>query len=623
MDFTGLQNYWGHTLDGYGYTMDNLALRTNVTRNFGLTTNSVSIGYDNIGQLTSWIGKEASGSLRFNEDLGFGFDAAGNLLNRTNGGLFQSFTVDSANQLTNINRTGTLTLNGSLPAPALGVSVNGLPAQTNSDFTFAQTNMTLTNGQNTFVILATNAYGVKATNNFSLNSPINTALQYDANGNLTNDGAMSLIFDAENRLTNVNVAGQWKVEFVFDGLGRRRLERDYFWLSGNWLRTNETRLLYDGSLPIQERDSNNAVQLTLVRGLDLSGSLGRAGGIGGLLARMDATNAVLFYHADGIGNVTALMDGNQNVVGRYLYDPFGRELGQWGPMANVNEMQFSSMPVQRQSGLVLYAFRDGYDPRIQRWIQRDPIGEAGGINLYGFVGNSPLNAVDPQGLDALGTLSAAINRVQDPLGLGQLADNARQWLSQNASLVGQGLYDYAMGDNLGKYDQNTKGALDAQLGLVDIDAHNNILRDSAGLAAAAIATIAEGAAEQYVAGKALEGTGGNCPTGPPPPAETTDLYRAVGVREFNDVMANQAFKAGGNSLEARQFATTLEEALKYADTDPTKVAILKATVPTDILSKLEFSKSIDPHIFKNGVFTVQPEVQPLFNQSIQSIKHAY
>ena len=104
---------------------------------------------------------------------------------------------------------------------------------------------------------------------------------------------------------------------------------------------------------------------------------------------------------------------------------------------------------------------------------------------------------------------------------------------------------------------------------------------------------------------------------------TTDLYRAVGVREFTNVMANQAFTAGGNSLEARQFATTLEEALNYADTDPSKVAILKATVPTDILPQLEFSNSIDPHIFQNGVFTVQPGVQPLFNQSIQSITHVY
>src|SRR5665213_983133 len=39
-----------------------------------------------------------------------------------------------------------------------------------------------------------------------------------------------------------------------------------------------------------------------------------------------------------------------------------------------------------------------YDSNLQRWIQRDPIGERGGINLYTFVGNNPVNFVDPWGL---------------------------------------------------------------------------------------------------------------------------------------------------------------------------------------------------------------------------------
>jgi hypothetical protein len=42
-----------------------------------------------------------------------------------------------------------------------------------------------------------------------------------------------------------------------------------------------------------------------------------------------------------------------------------------------------------------------YDPNLQRWIQRDPIGEQGGINLYQFIGNSPVNRVDPLGLTFL------------------------------------------------------------------------------------------------------------------------------------------------------------------------------------------------------------------------------
>ena len=38
-----------------------------------------------------------------------------------------------------------------------------------------------------------------------------------------------------------------------------------------------------------------------------------------------------------------------------------------------------------------------YDPSLQRWINQEPIGEAGGINLYGFVNNDPVNFVDPDG----------------------------------------------------------------------------------------------------------------------------------------------------------------------------------------------------------------------------------
>jgi RHS repeat-associated protein len=52
-----------------------------------------------------------------------------------------------------------------------------------------------------------------------------------------------------------------------------------------------------------------------------------------------------------------------------------------------------------QSHAVLYWGRP-YDPNLQRWIQRDPVGERGGINLYQFVGNNPVNRFDPWGLNA-------------------------------------------------------------------------------------------------------------------------------------------------------------------------------------------------------------------------------
>ena len=120
-------------------------------------------------------------------------------------------------------------------------------------------------------------------------------------------------------------------------------------------------------------------------------------GIGGLLARTDA-NGSTFYHSDGSGNITALIDATQNIVARYEYNPFGKLIGKWGALADVNRYRFSSKEIHPLSGLYSYGFRF-YEPSFQRWLNRDPIGEGGGLNLSQFVGNSPVNEIDPLGLE--------------------------------------------------------------------------------------------------------------------------------------------------------------------------------------------------------------------------------
>jgi RHS repeat-associated protein len=214
---------------------------------------------------------------------------------------------------------------------------------------------------------------------------------------MTNDGLKSLSFDVENELTNIAVTGQWQSAFVYDGLGRRRIERDYAWANGMWVQTNEVHYIYDGNLILQERDINNRVLVTYTRGRDLSGSIGGAGGIGGLLGRTDG-NGSTFYHADCLGNVTALINSSNILVAQYLYSPFGQVVGKWGPYANLNEMQFSSMPRHSLSGFSMYLYRV-YDAGLQRWVSRDPIGECGGVNLYRMNHNNPIDEIDPLGLD--------------------------------------------------------------------------------------------------------------------------------------------------------------------------------------------------------------------------------
>jgi RHS repeat-associated protein len=81
----------------------------------------------------------------------------------------------------------------------------------------------------------------------------------------------------------------------------------------------------------------------------------------------------------------------------YRYDPFGRTTSSSGALASANLYRFSSKMVHANSGLYYYG-RRFYEPNLQRWINRDPIGERGGVNMYQVAGNDLLNHVDSSGL---------------------------------------------------------------------------------------------------------------------------------------------------------------------------------------------------------------------------------
>jgi len=89
---------------------------------------------------------------------------------------------------------------------------------------------------------------------------------------------------------------------------------------------------------------------------------------------------------------------NGIVVARYNYDPYGNLLGMSGPLAEANVYRFSSKEWCANAGLYYYGFRF-YEPNLQRWLNRDPIGERGGINMYGFVKNNAVNLIDLWGLE--------------------------------------------------------------------------------------------------------------------------------------------------------------------------------------------------------------------------------
>ena len=330
------------------------------------------------------------------KNFGYAYDPAGNLALRTNNTLIQSFATDNANELVNITRNNQLTVAGVLTT-SNQFTVNGAGAAIYHDLTFATTNgVALVNGPNTFTFVAT-SNSVAMTNRFYQVLPVAVSLRSDANGNLVWDGQHAYEYDAANELTRVTVTNSFKTEYAYDGFGRRRVTREYRWDAGTagWAQTNEVHYVYDGMNVLQERDSNNVPKVSYTRGMDLSGSMQGAGGIGGLLARTDGSGSA-FYHADGNGNITAMIDSSGNPVARYLYDGYGNLLGMWGTLAQANTYRFSSKELDARSGLYYYGYRY-YAPNFQRWLNQDPIQERGGINLYSFVRKNPINLIDTDG----------------------------------------------------------------------------------------------------------------------------------------------------------------------------------------------------------------------------------
>ena len=158
------------------------------------------------------------------------------------------------------------------------------------------------------------------------------------------------------------------------------------------------RFVWDGQVLLAVLDHTNGVVVSFLRGLDLSGSEQGAGGVGGLLAVGCPTNGTHFVAYDGNGNVSALVSASDGTVSaEYAYGPFGEPVRATGTMAKTNPIRFSTQYADDLCGDLKYLFRD-YNPSTGRWLSFDPIGEEGGMNLYGFILNSPINLFDLFGL---------------------------------------------------------------------------------------------------------------------------------------------------------------------------------------------------------------------------------
>ncbi|PTY04248.1 hypothetical protein DB347_20335 [Opitutaceae bacterium EW11] len=217
---------------------------------------------------------------------------------------------------------------------------------------------------------------------------------YDANGNLLNDGSYVYTYDAENRLSSasnaVTTSTSVIVTFKYDYLGRR-VEK----ATTRRKVTTITRFVYSGWSMLAELYSTGYFKSLYVWGLDASGLIGGGGGVGGLLFVDGGSGGTFTPVYDPSCNIISYFDLNGRYdVYTYEYDAFGRVIAKMNYAAP--PFRFSTQYEDVELGLVYFGMRY-YCPRLGRFINRDPIEEQGGLNLYGFCGNDAVNRYDVLG----------------------------------------------------------------------------------------------------------------------------------------------------------------------------------------------------------------------------------
>lgn len=194
---------------------------------------------------------------------------------------------------------------------------------------------------------------------------------YDGSGNPTTYNSNPLSFDPENRLTSA--AGSLSAGYTGEGL------RAWKQPSGG----GKTYFLYDGNALICELSNTGSVIAT------------NTYGVNGLLSR-NTTNGSVFYSFDPQGSIAQRLDGSANVLSSDTYDCYGSRLS---TASGTDVFGFGAQAgyyTDGQTGLILCTHRY-YNPQTGRFLTRDPFGLAGGVNLYEYGCNNPVNRVDPMG----------------------------------------------------------------------------------------------------------------------------------------------------------------------------------------------------------------------------------
>ncbi len=186
------------------------------------------------------------------------------------------------------------------------------------------------------------------------------------------------------------VAGNIGVYYSYDALGRKieRLDGD-----GGY-----EYYFHDGNQIVADFDGN---EWRVIR------SYTYGPGIDNILSMTvhGSTSTNTYYYLKDLSNtVLSLVNDNGIAVEYYEYDAYGNVTirNESGTVISTSAYGNRYLFQGREYDYTtqLYHFRARwYDPETGRWLSNDPIGISGGLNLYAFCSNDPVNFVDPMGLD--------------------------------------------------------------------------------------------------------------------------------------------------------------------------------------------------------------------------------